>query len=171
MDHLELDTLDVSLLEILKNDSNKTFTEISQELHVSDATIHLRVDKLMKRGIIRKFTVDLDYHKLGYQITAFIELKIAPGTIDTVLKVLENLDGVIEIHELHSHCDILVKVRLANLDELRQRVVLGIRKVLKQNLLTDDVYTVLRVVKDDSELPVIPHDGDQLQQVKAIAEK
>jgi hypothetical protein len=69
---------------------------------------------------------------------------------------------------LQSHCDITLKLRVTTLEDVRNRVLLRIREVLKQDLLAGDVSTVLCVVKDNDDLPVIPSDDQVMRMARKI---
>ncbi len=149
-----LDALDRGILRSLVSDGRKPFTDIARELGVSDATIHGRVSRLMAEGVVTGFVPVVDYQKLGYEVTTFIEIKIVPGTLNEVVEVIKHIPQVMEFFELHSHCDLLIKVKARNLAELRSVVVEKIRFALKQKLISDDAYTVLRIHKEGSTLPI-----------------
>jgi hypothetical protein len=70
---------------------------------------------------------------------------------------------------LHSHCEITLKPRVTTLEDLRNRVLSRIREVLKQDLLADDVYTVVCAVKDNNDLPVIPSDDQVMRMARKLA--
>ncbi len=149
-----LDDLDRGILRSLVSDGRKPFTDIAKELGVSDATIHGRVSRLMAEGVVTGFVPVVDYQRLGYEVTTFIEIKIVPGTLNEVVEVIKHIPQVIEFYELHSHCDLLVKVKAKNLAELRRVIVEGIRFPLKQKVISDDAYTVLRIHKEGSTIPI-----------------
>ncbi len=151
---MSADGIDTAILEILRRDGRASFTDIANKLKVSDVTVHLRIKKLVEKGIIKNFSANLDYSKLDYPVIAFVELKIAPGTISKVTESMLGLEGVLEVYELHSHCDLMLKVRARDLDDLRNKVVLGIRSRLKQELLSDDVHPVLRIVKEGGDISI-----------------
>ncbi|MGB3457944.1 MAG: winged helix-turn-helix transcriptional regulator, partial [Halobacteriota archaeon] len=79
---IELDEIDKKIIEMLQEDSRKTFVEIAKELGVSDPTIHVRVKKLQEAGIIEKFTAVLAPAKVEMGVAAFIEINIKPNTIE-----------------------------------------------------------------------------------------
>ncbi len=151
---MSADGIDSAILEILRRDGRASFTDIANKLKVSDVTVHLRIKKLVERGIIKNFSANLDYSKLDFPIIAFIELKIAPGTISKVTESIIGLEGLLEVYELHSHCDLMLKVRARDLNDLRDKVVFGIRSRLKQELLSDDVHPVLRSVKEGGDISI-----------------
>lgn len=148
------DALDATILEILRRDGRASFTEIGEKLKVSDVTVHLRIKRLLEKGIIKNISANLDYGKLEYPVLAFVELKVTPGTIGRVAETIRELEGVVEIYELHSHCDLMVKVRAKDLDDLRNKVVLGMRTKLRRDLISDDVHPVLRIVREGGDVSI-----------------
>ena len=74
-----LDLIDLRIISMLCNDSNTPFVEIARNIGISDATVHMRVKRLMVEGIIRKFTI------VGMiTIRAFKTV----GTVDTLVGIL-----------------------------------------------------------------------------------
>ena len=61
-----LDLIDLRIISMLCKDSNTPFVEIARNIGISDATVHMRVKRLMVEGIIRKFTIALNYDVIGY---------------------------------------------------------------------------------------------------------
>src|SRR5919204_478947 len=84
----------------LSRDASRPFVEIAKELEISDATVHMRVRRLMAAGIIRKFTIATDSRLLGYDHLAFIGINIKEGSVDEVTASLSKLDEILEIHEM-----------------------------------------------------------------------
>nr|HDO80056.1 winged helix-turn-helix transcriptional regulator [Candidatus Bathyarchaeota archaeon] len=55
----EIDNIDRKIISILLNEGRKSFNEISLIVGVSTGTVANRIKKLLKKGVIKKFTVDL----------------------------------------------------------------------------------------------------------------
>jgi Lrp/AsnC family transcriptional regulator for asnA, asnC and gidA len=142
-----LDQLDLKILHALRNDARKPFLNLARKLKVSDATIHMRVRRLRKEGVIRGFYTDIDDRKLGYDTTAFIRVRLVPGTTDAVVRGLSTIRGIVEMHEVHSHSDLLLKVKAKSLAELRNKLVTEIGRV--PNIVSKETSVVLRVVKEN----------------------
>ena len=62
----KLDDKDKQILNLLQENSRLSYTEIGNELDISEATVRYRVKKLVDAGVISKFTVLLDPRKIGY---------------------------------------------------------------------------------------------------------
>lgn len=147
-----MDDLDMRLLVALKDNARRPFLTLSKDLGVSDATIHKRIAGLEKSGVIKGYTTQLDAEQLGYRVTAFVELRINPGTADIVGQKLAKIPNVLEVFELHSHCDILIKVQARDLHELRNELITGIMAI--PDIVSKQTNIVLNTVKSVDGPPI-----------------
>jgi len=60
-----LDEINLKMLNILSRDASISLVDLARELQISDATVHVRVKRLLSSGIIRKFTIAADSRLLG----------------------------------------------------------------------------------------------------------
>jgi Lrp/AsnC family transcriptional regulator, regulator for asnA, asnC and gidA len=142
-----LDEINLRIIDILCHDASRPFVEIAKELEISDATVHLRVRRLVAAGIIRKFTVTTDNRMLGYGHLAFMGINLSEGSADEVTGLLFKLEEVLEIHEMHGRFDLLLKIRARSLEELREIVVNKIRKL--HQVKDAELMAVLKTVKEE----------------------
>ncbi len=90
-----IDKIDLTILRSLSKDGKKTYTEIAKQLNVSSQTISDRIDKLLKKQIIKRFTIEVDPESVNYPIEFICELDINVSFMDDVLAILK---GIPEIH-------------------------------------------------------------------------
>jgi Lrp/AsnC family transcriptional regulator, regulator for asnA, asnC and gidA len=149
-----IDETSLQIIKILSKDSSVSFVDIAKILGVSDATVHMRVKRLIASGVIKKFTISIDNRLLGYDHLAFMGINIRQGSADEVTSELTKLGEILEIHELHGRFDLLLKIRARNLDEMRSIVVNKIRKMTQ--VVEVELMTVLKSAKEE---PMIDLDG------------
>ena len=77
-----LDDINLKIIDILSKDSSTPFVEVAKQIGISDATVHIRVRRLVAAGIISKFTLAVDNNLLGYDHLAFVEIKLQSDFID-----------------------------------------------------------------------------------------
>ncbi|MEW5979801.1 MAG: Lrp/AsnC ligand binding domain-containing protein [Acidobacteriota bacterium] len=117
----ELDQLDLEILRRLSHDARKSYLEMARELEVSNATIHERVTKLRKRGVLEGFYARINARKVGRPITAFVGLITAQNK--GLPKLVERLRQIGEIEEAHTvtgKYDFLLKLRARSNEELQE---------------------------------------------------
>ena len=71
-----LDNKDLKILEVLKVNSRLSTQKIAKKTLIPITTVHNRMKKLEKEGIIKGYTVILDYKKLGKPILSFILISV-----------------------------------------------------------------------------------------------
>lgn len=147
-----LDLIDLRIISMLCKDSNTPFVEIARNIGISDATVHMRVKRLMVEGIIRKFTIVLDYDVIGYDHLAFLGINTKPGFADVVISKLSLLDPVLEIHEMYGRFDLMLKIRAKNLEEMRNIIENRIRNL--PNIFKVELLTVLKSAKEEQIIPL-----------------
>jgi Lrp/AsnC family transcriptional regulator for asnA, asnC and gidA len=138
--------INLQIIDILAKDSSTTFVEIAKQIGISDATVHLRVRRLIAAGIITKFTISVDNNLLGYDHPAFMGINIKPGLADQITEELSNLEEVLEIHEMHNRLDLFLKIRAKDLNHMRDIVENKIR--ILPNVLKTELMTVLKTSKE-----------------------
>jgi Lrp/AsnC family transcriptional regulator for asnA, asnC and gidA len=107
----EIDNLDRKILKELREDSRISFQEIARKLKVSGGTIHVRVNKLRKAGIIRGSRLLLDPTLLGLDICVFIGLNLhKAGDHVKVIEKLKKMPEVVEAHFTTGQYSLLIKV-------------------------------------------------------------
>ena len=145
-----LDEINLRIIDILIRDASRSFVEIAKELEISDATVHMRVRRLVAAGIIRKFTIATDSRLLGYDHLAFIGINIKEGSVDEVAARLSRFDEILEIHEMHGRFDMLLKIRARNFDQMRDIMVNKIRRI--PQITEAELTTVLKTIKEEQSV-------------------
>ncbi|PTH26344.1 Lrp/AsnC family transcriptional regulator [Staphylococcus auricularis] len=71
-----MDLTDRKILKMLKQDSQISLQRISKVVSLSPPAVRERIKKMKDVGIIGKYTIDIDYGALGYDINVIIEILI-----------------------------------------------------------------------------------------------
>ena len=142
-----LDEVNLQILDILSRDASRPFVDIAKELEISDATVHIRVRRLLAAGILRKFTIATDNVLLGYDHLAFIGININEGSADEVIATLSQFDEILELHEMYGQFDLLLKIRGKSLEEMREVIVNKIGRI--PHIREAELMTVLKTIKEE----------------------
>ncbi|MBW2985995.1 Lrp/AsnC family transcriptional regulator [Candidatus Woesearchaeota archaeon] len=133
---MELDEKDIQVLEELKQNAKRTTSQISKRVNLPITTVHNRIKKLEKLGVIKSYTVELDYKKLDKPLAAYVMVTVVymlPSGIkvmqEDVAKEIKGLAGVESVELLTGATDILVKVRVKDVEELNEFIIKQLRKI------------------------------------------
>lgn len=115
---MSIDTLDLKIIKVLNRDARMPYKAIAEEVGVSDATVRNRVHRMQEEGIIKKFNVLVDYHKLGRIIKAFIGLRVQPPKLKDIVEHLNEHPDVQVLYRTSGEVDLFVEVIFRDMEEL-----------------------------------------------------
>ena len=117
----EIDKLDREILGILIRDAKIPYTEIAKMLIVSPGTIHVRMKRMERLGIVKGATLILDPAKIGYDMTAFVGIYLIKGSAySEVIKEVDKIPEIVEAHYTTGEYSVFAKIICKNTDHLRQ---------------------------------------------------
>ncbi len=149
---LTMDTLDKQILELLSDDGRKSYRKISRELGVSVGTIHNRVDKLTKSGIISKFVPVINHEKLGYTLTAVIGIEIKGGSVLNLTEKEPFKNNLLAVYDVTGQFDGILIAKFKNTFELNKFIKLLLKE---ENVTKTYTQTVLNIIKEELNSSVI----------------
>jgi Lrp/AsnC family transcriptional regulator, regulator for asnA, asnC and gidA len=114
----KIDDLDLSILRELKKDARKSHRDIAEKLGVAEGTIYNRVNKLQEMGIIKRFMVDLDFSKLGYDLTAVIGFIVEGGHLGEVEEKIAKKPNVSALYDVTGEYDALIVAKFKEREEM-----------------------------------------------------
>ncbi|MBC7101393.1 Lrp/AsnC family transcriptional regulator [Methanothermobacter tenebrarum] len=145
-DIVKIDDIDKKILHLLNEDGRMSYREISRKLGVSVGTVHNRVEKLMKNGVIKKFVPVIDHSKLGYKLTAIIGVRIKGGVLKNWEEKTAYHKNVLAIYDVTGEFDAILIGKFRDTSELDK----FIKGLLKENdVQRTYTQTVLNIVKED----------------------
>ena len=109
---LKMDEVDHKILDLLVEDTRIPFTDIAKKLYISAGTVHIRVKKMEKIGIIKGSSLILDWKKLGYTFTAYVGLLINNSSqIKYIIEKLKKIPNITVAHVTSGRFNIYLKIR------------------------------------------------------------
>ena len=149
MSIIALDEIDIRILRKLISDARLSYRNIAEQIGVSPPTVLARVEKLEKNRIIKSYSALLDHEKLGYDLTAIIEVIAIKNKVVEVEKVLSKYENVCAIYDITGLTDMIIVAKFRNRKELSNFVKkeLSIPSVQRTN-----THLVFLTVKEDFKL-------------------
>ena len=126
------DKKDKIILEELRKNSRNSTKNIASRIKIPRVTVHDRIQKMKKNGIIKSFNVSIDYKKLGLSTEVFIFVSFLPNVDISqreLAKRISKLPGVSEVHIISGEYDLMLKARGKSLEEIGKLVVDKLRKL------------------------------------------
>jgi DNA-binding Lrp family transcriptional regulator len=144
-----MDETDVKLLAKLLSDARLSYRRIADELRVSAPTVLNRVKKLEKESVIKFYSAILDHEKLGYDLTAIIEVTSVKGKVAEVEKHIAKFPNVCAVYDIGGLTDMIVVAKFKNRSQLSNFVKKDLTLPYVERTNT---HIVLLTLKEDFRL-------------------
>ena len=144
-----MDKLDFNIILALNTDARKSFRHIAKELRVSLSTISNRVKRLEDVGIIEGYIPVVNKEKIGYELTAVINIKITHGKLIEVQEKISKDNHVSAVFDITGDWDSLIIGHFKDRRDLNS----FIKKILSMDHVErSNTQLVLNIVKDEKRV-------------------
>lgn len=113
-----MDSIDVKILDMLQKNARTPLKAIAEKVFLSSPAVSTRIEHLEKQGIIQSYTATLNKEKLGYHITAFINLEMEPTQKQEFYPFIQGITNVLECNCVTGEYSMLLKVAFKSTVEL-----------------------------------------------------
>lgn len=113
---MTLDPIDLTLIDAIQQNASRRLEDLGRMVNLAPSSVHERLRKLERDGVIRRWTVDLDAQALGLDVCAFVGVKSGKSKVP-----VEEMSKIPEIEEIHSVAGdlcFLLKVRVTDTNAL-----------------------------------------------------
>jgi Lrp/AsnC family leucine-responsive transcriptional regulator len=143
-----MDQIDREILSALERDARVSYKDLADQVSLSANAVAERVRRLQERGIIKRFTAEVDPAALGLTLRALIEVKMESGTTAQQFEArAAATPGVIRAFVTTGRYDWVLEVIARDQEDL-QRII----EALRAGGLTRDTYS--RIIATDRRFPL-----------------
>lgn len=153
-----LDRTDRALLEALQNNARLTVAQLADRVSLTPSPCWRRIKRLEEAGLIKGYRAVLCPEKLGYGVTAFVNVMMGTHEKDVSNRFeqrLAEIPEVVSCHHVSGKYDFLLEVVAEDLQAFGEFT----RNVLQTMPGVKEIYSSfsMKVLKDDRLLPVMSH--------------
>ncbi|MGD6849225.1 Lrp/AsnC family transcriptional regulator [Rossellomorea aquimaris] len=91
---MKIDSIDEKIIDELSKNSRLSMSELGRRINLSSPSVKERVRQMESFGVIKRYTLEVDYGKLGYPIQCFIEATVKNGDYNSFKRYIEGLPNV-----------------------------------------------------------------------------
>lgn len=113
-----MDSIDKKIITLLQKNARMPLKALAEQVFLSSPAVSARIEKLEKEDIITGYEAKVNEIKLGYHITAFINLELAPVQKPEFYGFAEKCPNIIECNCITGNYSMLLKVVFPSTDDL-----------------------------------------------------
>jgi len=148
---VKINSRDRSIAAQLQIDCRQSLARLSEKLNMRPSTVHERIARMEKEGVIEGYKAILCAEKIGAQVAAFMLVSGKPSFhLD---KPFLDDQRIMEVWGVTGKHDILIKARFRDTDEF-SRFVLDFRKRYGDQVKDTETFLATVRIKETCEKPI-----------------
>ena len=143
---MKLDRKDLLIIKILKQNSRSAIRDIAKKTGIRPSTVHERIKKLVREGVIEKFTLKLSNRAIEENFIIFMLIK--GGTTQYINEKIINNEHVKEIFGITGEYDLLLKLKFKDVEDFNDFLI----RFRKEQRGVRQTYTMVTTADIKEEL-------------------
>lgn len=131
-----IDEKDRQILEELKQNSKLTTGQLSKKLNIPITTVHNRIKRMEKNKIIKGYTLNINYKKLGINLSAYVLVSTKTESRlgkkinqEDVARNMKKINGIEEVDTVTGTTDLMAHILAKDVSEFNDLLVNKIKPV------------------------------------------
>ncbi len=120
-----MDQMDEKLLILLEGDARMSIATIASTIGISRATAKTRIDKLVERGIIERFTIVKGMETRNKAVKALVQIEVQGHMGDKVAADMLKIESVRALYSTNGRWDYIAEMEahdLRDFDEVLRKI-------------------------------------------------
>ena len=137
-----IDELDRNIIKFLSKNGRMSFTEIANQLEVTEKTVRTRYNNMIENDVIEVVGV-VNPITLGIKMGAIVQLKVVPQEMDHIIQQLQKIKVVRFITTISGEYPLLAQINVRDYEEINETVkqIHAIPNVTSTNVMVQmDVF-------------------------------
>ena len=116
---------DKNIIKALADNARSPLRDIGRQVKLSASSVRNRMERLLDDGIIRRYTVDVDWRKLGYDVQVLLQISSWAGASREIYHKLSGYESedereiqVTEVHWTSGPSNVICIVRARSMEDL-----------------------------------------------------
>jgi Lrp/AsnC family leucine-responsive transcriptional regulator len=116
----KLDEFDISILNVIQKDCRISNKKLGEEIGLTETPVQIRIQNMHKAGYIKRFSAILDVNKLGFELIAYVHVKLqdhSENKLNNYIAEAMKMTEVMEFYHVSGSIDFIMKVAVKNMKE------------------------------------------------------
>ncbi len=122
----DLDAIDINLLKLLQENSNRTVKEFASLVNLSVTPVFERIKQLEKKGYIKKYMAILSHEKLNKGFIVFCHIRLKYHNLECrtqFMNAIAHIDEITECYNISGEYDFMLKICAQSMEHYKDFVI------------------------------------------------
>ena len=125
----KIDDNDLSIIEMLTKNARISLREIAAVVNLSPSSIRNRMERLVDLGVIKRYTLELDHRKLGFEVEVVVLITSTPGESDNLYHKLSKFSEITNVLRTSGPASFICMVQVQDIPQLAQFITGELEKL------------------------------------------
>jgi Lrp/AsnC family leucine-responsive transcriptional regulator len=125
----KIDENDLTIIKMLTKNARSSLREIGAVVKLSPSSIRNRMERLVDLGVIKRYTLDLDHRKLGFEVQVVVLITSTPGESDNLYHKLSKYSEITNVLRTSGPASFICMVQVRDIPELAQLITGELEKL------------------------------------------
>lgn len=116
------ENLDAELVNELLGNGRASLRSLGEDLDVSVTTVSNHLRDLEDEGVVKGYTPIVDYDKLGYDVTAILQLKVEGSALPDITERLRQEKQMVSVYEVTGDYDVIAIGKFTDTDGMNDQI-------------------------------------------------
>ncbi len=116
------ENLDAQLVNELLGNGRASLRSLGEDLDVSVTTVSNHLRDLEDEGVVQGYTPIVDYDKLGYDVTAILQLKVEGSALPDITERLRQEKQMVSVYEVTGDYDVIAIGKFTDTDGMNDQI-------------------------------------------------
>ncbi|GAE30499.1 Lrp/AsnC family transcriptional regulator [Halalkalibacter hemicellulosilyticus] len=117
---MKIDDIDRQILDELNRNSRLSMSELGRRVHLSSPSVTERVRQMESFGIIKSYTLEIDYHQLNLPIQCIIEATVKNGDYASFKRLIQTFPNVEFCYRIAGNACFMLKMHFETFSQAEQ---------------------------------------------------
>lgn len=118
-----VDERDLEIIAALQEDARATYADVGQRVGLSASSVHERVRKLERAGVIRGYRAEVDPESIGLGVTALIAVTpFDPTQADDLPERVTEFSEIVDCLSVAGEANYILKARVRSTSDLEDLI-------------------------------------------------
>ena len=142
------ENLDAKLVNALLGNGRASLRSLGEDLDVSVTTVSNHLRDLEEESVIEGYTPRVNYGKLGYDVTAVVQLKVEGSALPEIVDRLRDQKQMVSVYEVTGDYDVIAVGKFRDTDRMNE----GIKGLLAdEDIRETNTSVVLNTVVENAQ--------------------
>ncbi len=125
----KIDESDLAIIEMLIKNARISLREIAAVVDLSPSSIRNRMERLVNLGVIKRYTLELDHRKLGYEVQVVVMITSKPGESDSLYRTLSTYNEISKVLRTSGSANFICMAQVKDISKLAKFITNELEKL------------------------------------------